>query len=208
MTMKSRTTFLALGLAIFTVSPVVSFAQAAAAATSQPAAGPTKIAFVSLQEAVGLCNEGKQEAAALQQRFNARQGALKAQDDELKKLKDDLQAAGPKLSEEERNARLRVIQDKQKTFERNFQDYQSEAQEAQRDAVNKIVKKMLPVLEKYLMANGYTAAMDVSNPQTPVIWTRQGAMITEQLVNAYNAQSSATAPATPKAGGGAATPKP
>jgi outer membrane protein len=210
MTIKSKTTLLALSLAILTAFPVGSFAQAKAAGNS-PSAGPSKIAFVNIQEAVITCNEGKQESAALQQRFTSKQAALKAQDDELKKLKDDFQAASSKLNDDERNARQRAIQDKQKIFERNYADYQSEAQEAQQDAINKIVKKMLPVLEKYLLANGYTAAIDVSNPQTPVIWVNKEATITEQLVNAYNAQGSASTPATqtpPRAAGGAATPKP
>lgn len=174
--------------------------QATAAVT--PAAVPSKIAFVDLQQAVVSCNEGKQEAAALMQRFSGKQNALKAQDDELKKLKDDFQAASPKLTEGERATRSKVIQDKQKVFDRTYADYQSEAQEAQQEAVNRIVKKMLPVLEKYVSTNGYTAVFDVSNPQNAnVLWIRKDSMITQQIVDAYNAQSGVQAPAP-----GAATP--
>lgn len=169
------------------------FGQATAAVT--PAAVPSKIAFVNLQEAVVTCNEGKQEAAALQQRFSAKQSALKVQDDELKKLKDDLNINGSKLNDDQRAARTRTIQDKQKVFERNYADYQSETQEAQQEAVNRIVKKMLPILEKYVANNGYTAVFDVSNPQiAPVLWVRKEAMITQQVIDAYNAQSAAPAP--------------
>ena len=168
--------------------------QATAAVT--PAAVPSKIAFVNLQEAVVTCNEGKQEAATLMQRFSGKQNALKAQDDELKKLKDDFQAAGAKLTEEERAARTKAIQDKQKVFDRSYADYQSEAQEAQQEAVNRIVKKMLPVVEKYVSSNGYTAVFDVSNPQNAnVLWIRKDSMITQQIVDAYNAQSGVQAPA-------------
>lgn len=176
------------------------FGQATAAVTT-PASVPSKIAFVDLQAAVSNCNEGKQEAAALMQRFSPKQNALKAQDDELKKLKDDFQAAGPKLNEDERAARLKVIQDKQKVFERNYADYQAESQEAQQDAVNRIVKKMLPVLEKYVSTNGYTAVFDVSNPQAPpVLWIRRESMITKQIVDAYNAESGVPPPAPGTAG--------
>lgn len=181
------------------------FGQATAAVT--PASVPSKIAFVDLQAAVTNCNEGKQEAAALMQRFSPKQNALKAQDDELKKLKDDFQAAGPKLNEDERAARLKVIQDKQKVFERNYADYQAESQEAQQDAVNRIVKKMLPVLEKYVSTNGYTAVFDVSNPQAPpVLWIRRESMITKQIVDAYNAESGVPPPAPGTSGTPAAPP--
>src|SRR5215472_1561704 len=194
-------------LPIFTLvilmSPSTALAQAAAAVTT-PASVPSRIAFVNLQEAVVTCNEGKQESAALIQKFAGKQNALKAQDDELKKLKDDYQAASAKLNDDERNARLKIIQDKQKVFDRSYADYQSETQEAQQEALNRIVKKMLPVLEKIVLNNGYTAVFDVSNPQTPIIWVKKEAMITRQLVDAYNAQTAATVPGAPPA----APPKP
>jgi Skp family chaperone for outer membrane proteins len=99
-----------------------------------------------------------------------------------------------------------MIQEKQRVLERDYQDFQAEAQEAQQEAINKIVKKMLPVLEKLVLNNGYTAVFDVSSPQTPVIWASKEAIITEQLVNAYNIQT--PAPTPPGSAGGAASPKP
>lgn len=206
MNFQSKSGLVALALAVVLLTPTFARAQAASAVT--PASVPSKIAFVNLQEAVVTCNEGKQDAAALQQRFTTKQAALKTQDDELKRLKDDLQAKGPSLNDEERNARTRVIQEKQKAFERNYQDYQNETQEAQQDAINKIMKKMLPVLEKIVLSAGYTAVFDVSNPQTPIIWVKKDAMITKQLVDAYNAQTAAPAPATPAPSGPAATTTP
>src|SRR5215467_503484 len=152
-----------------------------------PTPAPSKIAFVNLQEAVTTCNEGKQEAAALTQKFAVKKNALKAMDDELKKLKDDYQAADLKLNENERAARLKALQDKQKIFDRTYADYQAETQDAQQEAVNRIMKKMLPILERYVAANGYTAVLDVANPQTPVVWVRKDALITKQLIEAYNA---------------------
>lgn len=153
-----------------------------------PTPAPSRIAFVNLQEAVTTCNEGKQVAAALSRRFADKKNALKALDDELQKLKADYQVADLKLNEDERATRLRTIQDKQKVFDRTYADYQSETQEAQQEAVNGILKKMLPILEKYVAANGYTAVFDVANPQSaPVLWVRKDAMITKQLVEAYDA---------------------
>lgn len=206
MTTKAKKRWLALSLAITTLTPIFSLAQATAAVSTPANGGASRIAFVNLQEAVVGCNEGKQQAAVLEQRFKSKQAALKAQDDELKKLKDDFQVVSAKLNDEERNTRARVIQEKQKAFERSYADYQSETQEAQQDAINQIVKKMLPVLEKYALANGYTAVVDVSNPQTPVLWVRKDTFVTQQLIEAYNAQSGAAAPAPAPKTGAAATP--
>jgi outer membrane protein len=201
---QSKAGLLALSLTLVAFTPLYGFAQAAPA----PAKSPTRIAFVNIQEAVFTCNEGKQEAAALQKRFSAKQAALKQQDDELKKLKDDLQAQGAKLSDDERGTRTRTIQEKQKTFERNYSDYQAEVQEAQQEAVNRILKKMMPVLEKYMTENGYTAVFDVSNPQTAALWVRADSIVTKQLIEAYNAQPAATAPAATSPATPRATPTP
>ncbi len=203
--MSRNLTFVAFALilAIGLCGPIPAFSQATAA-VSAPAAAPSKIAFVNMQEALLTCNEGKHEAAALQQRFNSKQTELKRMDDELKKLKDDFQAAGAKLNDDERNSRARTIQDKQKVFERSYADYQAEMQEAQQEAVSKIMKKMLPVLEKYVTDHGYSAVFDLSNSQTPILWVRKESIITQQVVEAYNAQAGAApGPARP-----APTPKP
>lgn len=186
---RLRREALKLGLGFAVLSPFLFLSAPCAAQgpSPVPTPAPSKIAFVNLQEAVSTCNEGKQVAAELTRRFADKKNALKALDDELQKLKADYQVADLKLNENERAARLRAIQDKQKTLDRTYADYQAETQDAQQEAVNRIIKKMLPVLEKYVSAQGYTAVFDVANPQTPVIWVRKDALITKQLVEAYNA---------------------
>jgi outer membrane protein len=163
-----------------------------------PAAGSasnTKVGIVSIQDAIANTNEGKKELEALQQKFAPRQTALQTQNDELENLKKQLQAQGDKLSEEERNSRVRSATEKQKSLQRSAEDFQNEVQTAEQEILNRLGKKMLDVLEKYAKANGYAVVMDVSNPQTPVLYANPGTNITKNLIEAYNAESPATAPA-------------
>ncbi|MGC2745831.1 MAG: OmpH family outer membrane protein, partial [Candidatus Angelobacter sp.] len=60
---------------------------------------------------------------------------------------------------------------------------------------------------------GYAVVMDVSNPQTPVLYANPGTNITKNLVEAYNAESPAVAapkpaskPASKPAGAASARP--
>jgi outer membrane protein len=62
---------------------------------------------------------------------------------------------------------------------------------------------MLSTLEKYAKANGYAVVLDVSNPQTPVLWANQGTVITKELVDAFNTENPATAPSKPATGAAA-----
>jgi outer membrane protein len=184
-----------------------------AARAQAPAAGAaaTKVGIVSIQDAIANTNEGKKELEALQQKFAPRQAALQSQNDELENLKKQLQAQGDKLSDEERSNRVRSATEKQKTLQRSAEDFQNEVQTAEQEILNRLGKKMLDVLEKYARSNGYAVVMDVSNPQTPVLYANPGTNITKNLIDAYNAESPATAPApkpaaTKPAGAAAARP--
>jgi outer membrane protein len=194
----------------------ISAARAQAPAAGSPSGN--KVGIVSIQDAIANTNEGKKELETLQQKFAPRQAALQSQNDELENLKKQLQAQGDKLSDEERNTRVRSATEKQKTLQRSAEDFQNEVQQAEQEILNRLGKRMLDVLEKYAKENGYAVVMDVSNPQTPVLYANPGTNITKNLVDAYNAESPtapAPKPATKPAGAaasrppasGAATPK-
>lgn len=190
---KMSMTVLALGLSALFTSAALAQAAAAPANTPASATSAGKIAIVNIQEAIGATNEGKKEFDALQQKFSPKQAELKTQNDEVENLKKQLQAQGDKLSDEERNNRVKTLEVKQKSLQRNYEDAQAEFQQAEQEVVNRIGAKMLNVLEKYAKANGYAVVLDVSNPQTPVLYASTN--ITKELVDAYNAEAPVTAPA-------------
>lgn len=205
--MLGNAKFMALALGLGLGMSTAAWAQATAPATGNTAPAPTKVGIVQIQEAIANTNDGKKEVSALQARFAPKQNELKALNDEVEKLKKDLEAQGPKLSDEERASRLKTLEAKTKTLQRNYDDFQSEAQQAQQEMFNRVGGKLMPVLEAYAKANGYAMVLDVSNPQTPVLWASETTNITKQVVDAYNAQSPA-APAAKPAGSGAAANKP
>lgn len=193
---KMYLTVLALGLSALITSAAV--AQAAAAPANAPSAAPagTKIAIVNIQEAIAATNEGKKEFESLQQKFSPKQAELKTQNDEVENLKKQLQTQGDKLSDEERNTRVQSLEAKQKTLQRNVEDAQAEYQQDTQQVVNRIGSKMLNVLEKYAKTNGYAMVLDVSNPQSPVLYASTSTNITKELVDAYNTEFPMAAPAT------------
>ena len=206
---------LSLGLSIvLTASALAQAPQTAAANNSANAAASSgtgatlnaKIGIVNIQDAIIATNEGKKEFDALQSRFAPKQNELKGLNDEVENMKKDLQAKGDKLNEDERNKQVKNLEVKQKTLQRNYEDAQNEFQQAEQEVVNRIGGKMLNVLEKYAKTNGYAVILDVSNPQTPVLWASQGTNITKDLVDAYNAESGV--PAAPGAKPAAPAPKP
>lgn len=199
MSAKVKIITLALGLGL--AATTSALAQAGAPAPSN------KVGIVAIQAAIANSNEGKKELDALQQRFAGKQNELKALKDEVDNLQKQLQTQGEKLSEEERNNRVKTLELKQKSLQRSGEDFQNEVQLAEQELVNRLGGKMMVVLEKYAAANGFGVILDVSSQQTSVLWANQATNITQQLIDAYNAQSP-VAPAPKPAGSGAAANKP
>ena len=206
--MSSNTKILALALGLGLSASTASLAQGASAPAGSPPAVPGKIGIVGIQEAIAATNEGKKEMEALQQKFAGKQTELKALNDEVEGLKKQYQAQEASLGEDARATKTKAIEAKTKTLQRNYEDYQNEVQQAEQEILNRLGGKMLNVMEKYATANGYSLILDVSNPQTPVLWASAPSNITQALVDAYNAQSPVAPPAKPAGSAGAAANRP
>ncbi|HEX2327826.1 MAG TPA: OmpH family outer membrane protein [Candidatus Angelobacter sp.] len=168
----------------------------------QAPTGNQKIGIASIQAAILSTNEGKKEAETVQQRFATRQTQLKAENDAIEKMKQDLQSQGEKLSDAERSTRVTTLQNRQKTFQRSYEDFQAEVQQAENEVLNRLARKMIPVMQKYAKDNGYSVILDVSNQETtPVLWAAPSANVTKELIDAYNAETKAAAPAPAKPAG-------
>jgi Skp family chaperone for outer membrane proteins len=209
-------------LAPFVVLAVIlsltAFAQSGNAAPTPaptPAAteGPSRIGIINIQQAIVATNEGQRDMEQLQKKFEPRQAELQKLNSEVEDLKKQLQTQGDKLNDEARVNLQKNLESKQKTLQRNLEDAQNDAQQQQGEVFNRIGQKMMGVLEKYAKSNGYSMIVDVSSPQSPVLWADlQRTDVTKAIVDAYNAQSGVAAPAraatTPgvKPGGGATAP--
>ncbi|HLW55713.1 MAG TPA: OmpH family outer membrane protein [Candidatus Angelobacter sp.] len=191
---------------VLVLSLVLSAAVVGQSPSGNANAAPAKVGIVAIQQAIAATNEGKKALDALQQRFTPKQTELKGLNDEIEGMKKQLQTQGDKLSEDARGTLARNIETKQKTLQRNVEDAQAEYQQAQQEIFNTVGGKMAKVLETYAVKNGYGVILDVSNPQTPVLYASESTNITKEIVDAYNAQSPGVGSA-PKATGAAPKPK-
>ncbi len=172
-----------------------------AAPTPNPAPAPTtaagtRVGIINIQSAIIATNEGQRDFEALQKKFEPRQVELQKLNGEVEDLKKQLQTQGDKLNDEARLNLQKSVESKQKTLQRSLENAQADAQQQQQELFNRIGQKLMPVLEKYAKSNGYSIIIDVSSPQTPVLWADLGSTdVTKAVVDAYNAQSGIPAPA-------------
>ena len=173
-------------------------------------AAPTKVAVIQVQTAILSTKDGQKAAGELQSKFapkkaeiDKKQADIAAMQDQLKKL----QATG---SEEVKTKLMRDIDGANTKLQRDTQDAQTDLDEEQQKIMQELGGKMMSIVEKYAQSNGLAMVIDVSNPQTPVLWAAQAVDITAEIVKLYDQANPGTGGATtaaPKpAGTGAPAP--
>lgn len=186
------------GLILITLISAIANGQASGTPAAMPTGVP-KIAIVNIHDAILSTDQAKKELDALQQRYAPRFAEIKKLDDELTVLRESTvkDAQNGTLSDDEKAARAKEFESKQKVLEREYDDTQSELQQAQQEMGTRIGAKLQTVLQKYAHDHGYWMVLDVSVQQNPVVWAIQGTDITADLVNAYDGKVVAAANATP-----------
>jgi outer membrane protein len=167
------------------------------APVSAAPAGPTKIAVIQFEAVVGQTNEGQRAFAELNTKYQPKQQQIKTASDEVDTLKKDLQTAGDKLSDAERQTRLRTIDEKEKTLQRNVEDARNDFSGEMNEKFGGIAQKVAGVMTQYAQQNGYTLILDAGSQQqqqSPILWAAESTNISEAVLQAYNKQSGVPAP--------------
>ena len=74
---------------------------------------------------------------------------------------------------------------RQRTFQRKSQDAQDDFNEAQREIVDRIGRRMIDVLGKYSRDNGFTVILDRSGQTSPVIFAANSTDVTQEIIRLY-----------------------
>ena len=168
-------------------------------------ATPTKVAVIQVQTAILSTKDGQKAAGELQTKFAPRKGEFEKKQADIAALQDQLKKGQATMSEDARAKLMRDIDGANTKLQRDTQDAQADLDEEQQKLMQELGNKMMAIIEKYAQANGYAIVIDVSNPQTPVLWAAQAIDITSEIVKLYDqANPGSGAPSAP----GATTPKP
>lgn len=180
-------------LAVLFMVPAV-WGQAGSSA-STPA--PVKVGVINVQVAITSTLEGKQASAELQSQFAPRQTEL----DNLRKQIEDVQTrlrTGQTTLSDDEKARLGREGDQMtRAYQRKQQDSQDDFNEAQREVVDRIGRKMIDVLDKYSKQNGYGVVFDTSAQSSPVVYAANQIDLTQDIIRLYDQQYPVKTAATP-----------
>lgn len=162
--------------------PVLALGMAALA----HAQTPTKVAIIHVQNAILSTKEGQKAANDLNAKFAPKKSELDKKQSELTNIQDQLRKGSATMSEEVKAKLMREFDSGNKNLQRDTQDAQDELDQEQGKLMQELGNKMMGVIEKYATQNGIALVVDVSNPQTPVLWASQTIDITGDIVKLYD----------------------
>ena len=177
--------------------------------TLQAQGQPSKIAVIAIQQAIVATKDGQKAAAELDAKATPKKKELDQKQGDINSLQDQLTKGQNTLSEATKNELYKNIESKKKSLQRDFEDAQAEMDQEQQKILQQLGQKMMAVIERYAKDNAFTLVVDVSNPQTPVLYASPSIDITKEIIDLYDkssAQMSAPRPTAPASG--APAPKP
>jgi len=164
----------------------------------------TKVGIINIQDAIIRSEEGQKTAKILQDKYAPRQAELQTKRRDLEDLQAQLSKGRNTMSDEARNNLIRQIDLKNKSLTRDNEDATAEFQQEESKLINTIGQKMMAVIDKYAKEKGYSIILDISSPQSPVLYAVNTVDITTEIVGLYDkglgsggTAASAPAPAAP-----------
>jgi len=148
------------------------------------AADAMKIGYVDLQKALNLSAAGKAAKEKMKAKFKDYDADVQKRQEELKKLKDDLEKQALLLSAEARAAKERDYQQKVKDYQRLTKDIQEELQQTDADYTRKILEEIFKVVQQIGKQDGYT--MILEKTESSILYASDGIDMTDRLIQAYD----------------------
>lgn len=176
------------------IAPLVLALSGCLLAHGQAATG--KVGVINIQSAIIATKDGQKAAQELDAKAAPRRKTLESKQNEINALKDQLQKGANALSDSAKAEIVRNIDAKTKAFNRDMEDAQAETEQDQQKALQDLGGRMMAIIDKYAKDNGFVLILDVSSPQTPVLFASNSIEITKDIVDLYDKAAASAAPAT------------
>ena len=181
--------------------PVLAALALAIAVPQAARAAELKIGYVNLQQAVSEVDEGKSARETLKKEFDVKQKQLDDKQNELKRMKEDLDKQMVVMSDDAKREKAMEFERKVNELQQLYVQMQKDLQEREREMMKVLFDKMEVVIKDIAAAEGYSYVFEQQNAGLMV--APPAANMTQELVRRYNAKYKAGAPAkkaaTPKA---------
>lgn len=169
--------FVAISLACASLVSASALAQDAA-----PAA--LSVGVVDLQRALNEVDDAIEARNSLQADFNRRQAELDAAQEELATYAQELEASIAALTQEAAMERYAEYQQRVAQLEQQYAAHQQELAQAEAEATEGIVQRMIALAGTIAQERGYTLVLEKST----IVYAIDAYDFTDELISRFNAQ--------------------
>ncbi len=150
------------------------------------AAEKIKIAILNPIKVLDESEAGKKARASLSAKFKTLQEKINTKQAESEKLKQDLEKKSAVLSKEAREEKERELQKQHGEFKQLYQDAQYEMQQAERTAMEPLLKSLADTVKKFGQKQGYTLILD---SRSGIPYAAEEIDITDKILDLFNKEN-------------------
>ncbi len=157
----------------------------------------SKIATVDFERVVVESAAGKKAQDNWNSKYTDHQKNLEAKQKEIDDAQNNLKSRGNVLSDAAKADIARDIDKKTTDLNRLTEDAQKEMENLRTNLLGPISENAQRIMQQYAAEKGYTVVIDVSNPQTNVVYVNPKTDITQDVIKLIDSQPAATPAAGP-----------
>lgn len=164
-----------------------------AAALALPAAALAaefKYGIIDMQRALNDTEEGKKALGRLKTKLETENAVLKAKQDDLRKLEEEMSKQGYMLSESARSEKELKFRKLREDFDKYREEKSGEFARQQKESTEAILKKLLEVVDGYAKQEGlgmiFESSARTQGMPGSVIWYDPKNDITPKIIELYN----------------------
>jgi len=151
----------------------------------------TKIGVVDLQRAINETEDGRKSKDRLKKLFESRQTGLDKKQEDLKKLKEEIEKQQSLWTPEVRAQKIESYQKQLVDLQQIYVEYQRELAEKEGELTKTIIERMEKILRRIGQTDGYTLIME--RGEAGIIYVPGNLDLTDVVIQRYNAGEGAEA---------------
>lgn len=147
---------------------------------------PTKFGVVNMRLAIMATADWNQSIAQLKTQFAPRNAELQELQTKIEQEQTQLSNGQATLSDQTRADMRDELARLQRSYQRNAQETEDDANDAQQEVVDRIGQRIVKLLAEYSTQNGYAMVLDNSAQQSPVLYAATQIDLTEKRTKLYD----------------------
>jgi len=159
----------------------------------------SRVAVVDFEKAVVESAEGKKSSERFNATLQSKQAEAEKRQKELEDAQKKLQTQGAALSETAKANLQKDIDRRTIELQRFNEDAQKELQSVRDELLRPIAERASAILNALAAEQGYTLIVDISNPQSNIVWFNPKNDVTEEVTRRIDATKTTEAARPPSA---------